>query len=629
MPSNQLSPEVINFLQNKDNRKILDQLLSDDTQKAYPYKKFLLDERVSKYANNLNNIKQTWSDIPENERRVLLSILKLDNFEDNILNDIQDKTIEFLNEDIKKLQELGENYKTQYLEIVRVQANHDATTKLMAKNQGNDIEYTDVVVWDFDDTLNENSGFRERELAKERKDQHYYISKKEHYDIYIPNALYLKATLDILHNNNVKSIVASQRNTYYLVPEMAHLREEMFGAFDRELGKDRPYLTENDVNLITAEGQGLVHQNDKDKNWILERTSILPGCNNIGASHKTLIDDDPGNKYGDAAVAAGYTFVKSQNASSLDHMAAILVQKIPADKLYSEIFKYSPDRVTAEKMLGAVIKYKVENNLNIEGDKEIAKILNFKNRKTTDNKPSPEAKEKACAELDKHLLTEKKFIHFLSEVKQQVNSMRINNKELKTQHYRLTKLAEDSFDIKQDEVVIKKPEAVKAGSQQTPAKYIRDTASFMHKLNDNLKKEKPSFVTRMFLKAMKPLSNEKSWWKTMNEKVNQYDKLSKVYTSLDMNITSLLATDYCAHNAVSSFEGTQAYQNLKSTIQMYDDEMKGIENSLSGDISLAAFRKYEEQAEKSKAEKVVQLSAQRTEQSLETDERQSISKNFH
>lgn len=219
------------------------------------------------------------------------------------------------------------------------------------------IEKGKVVVWDINGPINHG-----RPQGDDDCYQPEFRNPKANYgedphDFIVANKPFLKLTLDILHANNVKSVIGSQQ---IQMDECNLLQKAMYKGLDYIFGSNRPYLNENKARKIGLPLQN--EKNNKSKNLLLKAYK-----NEFKVAAESIIFVDDNEIYRKPAEQAGHIFVHASRlgeAGSLADNAYLyetLLRCVPAQKIYDALAKSRENPTQKNEFKKQLLAYQLNN----------------------------------------------------------------------------------------------------------------------------------------------------------------------------------------------------------------------------------------------------------------------------
>lgn len=281
-----------------------------------------------------------------------------------------------------------------------------------------------VIVWDFDQVINiaDPMILENPEAGIPAQNRKNYFTLKKNAPYQIPKILF-KLILDILHENNILSVLGSQRISYNSKdPYEGPLKKNMDNLLDKTLGADRPYLTKEHADIISSIDPKIKHGPKKQINGN-NKNPLLDGVHNINAdtdpdwdcslpllSNDRIMLVDDVKAYGETAQAAGYQFyhfAKVNEENIVNHMANILLRVLPIHAIKKSIEQQKRkgvEKTTAEQLLDECEK--IDQIPSQEAISVLNKIKEFIDKQLSRLSETPRVDQKGVRDkiaLYKHL----------------------------------------------------------------------------------------------------------------------------------------------------------------------------------------------------------------------------------
>lgn len=176
-------------------------------------------------------------------------------------------------------------------------------------------------------------------------------------DFTINNLTFLKLSLEILHKNQVESIIGSQRiQMQEHDPYYGKYVKAMYGALDHFFGKERPYLKED-----VAREVGAILGNEETNGSKNKLISIYQDKFRIDPADIIFIDDH--DNYRQPAEDAGYTFVyaprRALTGSVTDnaYLYETLLRAVPVAGIYKAMDESQASKETKKNFKKQLLDY--------------------------------------------------------------------------------------------------------------------------------------------------------------------------------------------------------------------------------------------------------------------------------
>ena len=180
------------------------------------------------------------------------------------------------------------------------------------------------------------------------------------YDFVVKNSALVKLTLDILHQNNITSVIGSQRiQMQDDDPSYGNFVKAMYGGLDHFFDNKRPYLNEELARKI---GGKIANENTQvSKNMLLKAYQDEFNCQ---PQDIILIDDHDG--YGTLAEEAEHMFVLAPGdgtygAASNSYLFETLLRIIPVHDIYNAMEQSNVSNTVKNDFKKELVSYQLNN----------------------------------------------------------------------------------------------------------------------------------------------------------------------------------------------------------------------------------------------------------------------------
>ena len=218
-----------------------------------------------------------------------------------------------------------------------------------------------LVVWDVDGPINHGLPESIKDIYQPPFRDQESEPGEDRFDFNVINSSFLKLTLEILHRNNINSVIGSQR---------IQMRDEdinfgnyvktMYQGLDHIFGKDRPYLIESLARTVGAAIRD-DETNDSKNKLLLEYQTRL----GLQADDILFIDDN--GHYRKPTEQAGHVFVhaprraKPGTVEDNSYLYETLLRMIPAHEIYKSIEQSGINAIEKNLFKKQLLTYQLEH----------------------------------------------------------------------------------------------------------------------------------------------------------------------------------------------------------------------------------------------------------------------------
>ncbi|MBA2710716.1 MAG: hypothetical protein H0U57_09015 [Tatlockia sp.] len=214
-----------------------------------------------------------------------------------------------------------------------------------------------IVVWDIDGPVNQgrpqtNDDCYEPEFRNPESNY-----GEDLYDFIVSNKTFLRLTLEILHANEVISVIGSQR---IQMDDGNKFSRAMYEGLDFIFGHERPYLNANKARKI-----GLTLLNEETNE---SKNSLLKAYQNeFKVRPESVIFVDDNENYKIPAEEAGYIFIHAPRKAKVGSLAdnaylyETLLRTIPASNIHEAIAKSNADPLQKNEFKKQLLEYQLNN----------------------------------------------------------------------------------------------------------------------------------------------------------------------------------------------------------------------------------------------------------------------------